>query len=143
MFRAEKPPRSKEGVSREIMPFFFFFFFFCFLGLHAWHMEIPWLGSNQSYRCWPTPQPLQCWGPSRAFDLHLSSRQRQIPDPLSEARDRTRILMDPSWIRFHCATVGTPGEIMSLSAFLQHHFQGSTQEVRKSRVPDILPCSFP
>ena len=26
--------------------------------------------------------------------LHHSSRQCQIPDPLSEARDRTRILMD-------------------------------------------------
>ena len=28
--------------------------------------------------------------------LHHSSWQRQIPNPLSEARDQTRILMDPS-----------------------------------------------
>ena len=39
--------------------FLFFFFFLCFLGPHLWHMEIPVLGSNQSYRCWPTPQPWQ------------------------------------------------------------------------------------
>ena len=31
-----------------------------------------------------------------------------IPNPLSEARDRTRNLMFPSRIRFCCATMGTP-----------------------------------
>ena len=40
-------------------------------------------------------------------NLHHSSQQHQIPDPLSEARDRTHILMDTSQIRFHCATTGT------------------------------------
>ena len=35
---------------------------------------------------------------SRVCDLHHSSRQCQIPDPLSEARDRTRILMDTSQV---------------------------------------------
>ena len=43
-----------------------------------------------------------------AIGLHHSSRQRQILNPLSEARDRTHHLMVPSWIRFHCATTGTP-----------------------------------
>ena len=32
----------------------------------------------------------------------------QILNLLSEARDRTRILMDTSGICFHCATTGTP-----------------------------------
>ena len=41
-------------------------------------------------------------------DLQHSSRQRWITDPLNEATDRTRILMDTSRIRFCCATVGTP-----------------------------------
>ena len=36
---------------------FFHFFFFCFLGLHV---EVPRLGSNWSYSCWPMPQPQQC-----------------------------------------------------------------------------------
>ena len=40
--------------------------------------------------------------------LHHSSHQRQIPNPLSEARNRTCILMDDSQIRFPCATTGTP-----------------------------------
>ena len=34
--------------------------------------------------------------------------QHQIPNPLREARDRIPILMDCSWIRFCCATTGTP-----------------------------------
>ena len=45
---------------------------------------------------------------SHICDLHHSSQQRQIPDPLSKARDRMHILMDTSRIRFHCATVGIP-----------------------------------
>ena len=35
-------------------------------------------------------------------------RLRQIPDPLSKARDRAHILMDTSRIHFHCAAKGTP-----------------------------------
>ena len=34
--------------------------------------------------------------------------QRQFVNPQSEARDRTRILVVPSQIRFHCAVTGTP-----------------------------------
>ena len=45
---------------------------------------------------------------SRVCDLHHSSRQCQVPDPLSKARNQTCILMDASWIHFHCATMGTP-----------------------------------
>ena len=33
------------------------------------------------------------------------------PNPLSEARDQTRNLMITSWIRFHCATAGTPSSV--------------------------------
>ena len=34
-----------------------------------------------------------------------------IFNPLSKAKDRTRNLMVPSQIRFHCATTGIPGMI--------------------------------
>ena len=37
--------------------------------------------------------------PSRICDLHHSSQQFRILNPLSEARDRTCILTDPGWLR--------------------------------------------
>ena len=46
--------------------------------------------------------------PSPFCDLHHSSQQRWILNPLSEAKDQTRNLMVLSWIPFHCATTGTP-----------------------------------
>ena len=46
--------------------------------------------------------------PSCVCNLHLSSWQRQILNPLSEARDRTLSFMVPSQIRFRCTTRGTP-----------------------------------
>ena len=39
--------------------------------------------------------------PSRICDLHHSSWQCQIPNPLREARDRTQILMDTSQVHYH------------------------------------------
>ena len=44
----------------------------------------------------------------RVCDLHHSSRQYQILNPLSEARDQTQNLMVPSGICFRCATMGIP-----------------------------------
>ena len=41
-------------------------------------------------------------------DLHHSSRQRRILNPLREARDQTCNLMVPSWICFHRAMMATP-----------------------------------
>ena len=51
--------------------------------------------------------------PSRVCNLHHSSWQHWTLNPLSEARDRTHNLMVPSWIRFLCATTGTPQLILS------------------------------
>ena len=47
--------------------------------------------------------------PGEGANQSCSSRQRQILNPLSEARDRTSIPMDPSRIPFRCGTKGTPG----------------------------------
>ena len=38
------------------------------------------------------------WDPSRVFDLQHSSRQHGILNPLSEARDGTRVLMKLCWV---------------------------------------------
>ena len=52
----------------------------------------------------PMPEPQQCQIQAAICDLQHSLQQRWILNPLSEARDQTHNL----WIRFHCATMGTP-----------------------------------
>ena len=46
-----------------------------------------------------------------SLQLHHSSRQHQIPDPLNKVRDRTRIFMNTSQIRFHCAMMRAPTHV--------------------------------
>ena len=73
-----------------------FFFFFLILGLHPEHMEVQRLGAKselqvKAYTTATTTQDL-----SHIWDLHYSSQQHCILNPLSRARDQTHILMDPS-----------------------------------------------
>ena len=56
--------------------------------------------------------------PTHVFDLHHSSQQCHILKALSEAGIQTRNLMVPSWIRFHCAMMGTP----KLFLFWKHKY---------------------
>ena len=56
-------------------------------------------------------------GLSRVCNLHHSLQQHWILNPLSNARDRTLNLMIPSRIPFHCATRGTPGELIFLRKY--------------------------
>ena len=49
----------------------------------------------------------------------------QILNPLSEARDRTRILMDTSWIRFRCAMTGTLQILLLISVIVRLFLEGS------------------
>ena len=72
---------------------FFFFFFFAFWGSHLWHMEVSKLAVKselqlQAYATATAPDP------SRVCDLHHGSQQCWILNPLSEARNRSRVLMD-------------------------------------------------
>ena len=59
--------------------------------------------------------------PSQVCDLHHSSQQCQILNPLSEARDWTRNLVVPSQIRFHCAMTGTPRDLILIKIYLSAH----------------------
>ena len=87
---------------------FYVFFFFCFLGLHPRHMEVPRLGVKLELSLPAYTIATATPDPRYVYSLHHSSWQRWILNPLSKARDQTRNFMVPSWICFHCATVGTP-----------------------------------
>ena len=92
--------------------FIILFYYFCFLGLHPWHIKIPRLGvkSELAYTTAIATPDL-----SHVCELHHSSRQRRVLNPLSEARDQTCHLMFTSQIHFLCATVGTPRSFHPLS----------------------------
>ena len=90
-----------------------------FLGPHPWHMEIPRLGIKLELQLLAYVTATATWDLSCVCNLHHSPRQSRILNPLSEARDRTRNLTVPSWIRFHCATTGTPCQaILSVGFFI-------------------------
>ena len=59
-----------------------------------WHMEVPELGikSELQLQAWATATATQ--DPSRIDDLGCSLQQCPILNPLSKARDQTRILTD-------------------------------------------------
>ena len=80
--------------------FFKFLFIFCFLGLHPQHMEVLGLGIKSELQLQAFSRATATRDPSRVYALHPSSRQRRIPNPLSEGRDGTRILMDPHQGRY-------------------------------------------
>ena len=90
------------------VPSVIFIYLFCFLGLHQRHMEVPRLGVKSELQLPAYTTATAILDPSHVCDLYHSSRQHQILNLLSEARDRTHELMVPSWIHFRCATTGTP-----------------------------------
>ena len=71
-------------------------------------MEVPRLGVESELQLLAYATATATQDPSHVCNLHHSSRQHRILDPLSKARDRTLNLMAPSQIRVHCATTGTP-----------------------------------
>ena len=75
-------------------------------------MDVPRLGVKLELQLLASPTCTATRDPSGIFDLHHSSQELQIPDPLSEARDQTGILMDTSRIHFYCAATGTPSFVL-------------------------------
>ena len=80
----------------------------CFLGSHPWYMEVPRLGVQSELQLLANTTAKTIPDPSQLCDLHHSSWQCRILNPLSEAMDQTFNLMVPSQIHFPCATTGTP-----------------------------------
>ena len=84
-------PLSWEGREAEegIFPSFFRNFSFSFFlgGAHPWHMEVPRLGVKSELQLLAYATAIAMRDPSHVCDVHHSSRQHQILNPLSESRD--------------------------------------------------------
>ena len=80
--------------------FLFFFLSFVFLGLHPQPMEVLRLGAESQLFLLSYTTATAAPDPSSVCDLHHSSRQHRILNPLSEARDPTCVLMVSSQIHF-------------------------------------------
>ena len=85
-----------------------FFFFFAFLGPYLQHMELPRLGVKSELQPPATAITTAVPDPSWVCELHHSSRQHWIVNPLKRVRDQTHILIYSSQILYHWATIRTP-----------------------------------
>ena len=100
-----------KNLNGKIYLFFFFFCFCFFLGPHWQHMEVPRLGAEWELQLQAYTTATATPDPSCVCDLHHSSRQCQILNPLSKGSNSG---MDPvsSWILVgfvtRGATRGTP-----------------------------------
>ena len=65
-----------------------------------YHMEVPRLGVKSELQLLAYTTATAMQDLSHICDLHHSSQQHQILNPLSEARDQTHILMDSSWVHY-------------------------------------------
>ena len=79
-------------------------FSFLFLGPHPRHLEVPRLGVQLELQLPASATATATSDLSRVCDLHHSSRQRRLLNPLSEARDRTHKFTVPRRIHFRCTT---------------------------------------
>ena len=78
-----------------------FFFVFCFF-LRPAHVQVPSLEVESELQLPANTTAMAMPDPSCVCDPRHSSGQRQILNPLSEARDQTRILMG---LRFYLASL--------------------------------------
>ena len=98
-------PKSTQVLQKSVshggweISFSFLFFSFCFLGLHSQHMEVSRVRVQSELQLPAYTRATARRDPNCFCNLHHSSGQRQILNPLSEARDQARILMNPSRVR--------------------------------------------
>ena len=105
------------------MYLFFLFVCFVFLGLHPLHRKVPRLGVELELQLLDYTTATATWDLSCVCDLHRSSRQHQILNPLIQVRDWTCILRDNSQIHYRRATTGTPRVSFWIGVFVFYLFQ--------------------
>ena len=84
------------GILTLIYVFIYLFIYFCFSGLHLRHIEVPRLGVKSELQLQAYTTATATPDLSHVCDLYHSSQQHWIPNPLSEVKDGTRVLMDIS-----------------------------------------------
>ena len=84
-------------------------FFFVFLGPHVHQIEVSRLGLKLELQLPAYTIGTATQDPSHICNPYHASQQYWILNPLSKARDWTRIFMDTSQVHYHWPTVGTPG----------------------------------
>ena len=89
-------------------------------------MEVPRLGVNSELQLLAYTTATAVQDPSHVCDLHHSSHQHRILNPLGEARDWTQNLLVPSRIRFCCARMGTPDSFLKIMWMSVHITQQSS-----------------
>ena len=88
----ESPPRNRildEDYGHFYLFIYLFIYLFAFLMPHPWYMEVPRLEVELELQLPAYATVTATQDPSRVYELHHSSQQRQILNPLSEARDQT------------------------------------------------------
>ena len=116
-----QPPLQADLI-RAVLPFvetlcrflFSSFFAFVFLGPHLRHPEVPRLRVESELPLPASTAATVTATPDPSCICSLYSRQHGIPNPLGEARDRTRLLVDASQIRFRCSMTGAPACVIFL-----------------------------
>ena len=106
-----KTGNQKRGKKKLSIIIVFCFFFF-FLGPYPQHMEVPRLGVESEMQLPAYTTAIATQDPSCICDLHHSSRQHWILNPLSKARDRTPVLMDVSQVRYLLSHEGNSHHIL-------------------------------
>ena len=77
-------------------------------------MEVPRLGVEAELQPPAYATDTAMWDPSHVFNLHHSSRQHRILNPMSEAKNWTCVFMDTSQVCYCWAMVGTPWNFFNL-----------------------------
>ena len=87
MHGVEPRLENTEAIRQKQTEYSFFFRSFCLFGPHPQHMEVLRLGVKSELQLPAYTPATATWDPSCVCDLQHSSQQRQILNPLSEARD--------------------------------------------------------